>query len=193
MSLTLALLLIGAAGLAAACWTIVRGFGMDAAGYRRRRKQAGLGLGALLLAIGLVQAGDSLRVVQRLTAPAVDGSWAAVAIDGRPVPWREWRYRIERGKVAGGFDACNEWGFDTPEVEGGPPTITTTLVGCPEQDPVRKAYWALALGASAELRADGSLRLSGRGHEAILRRCRWTEEPLPPGTAGTPPRACVPR
>lgn len=192
MSLTLILLLVGAAGLGLACWAIVRGIGLDPAGYRRRQKQAGLGLAGLLLAILLVQAGHDWKLVQRLTAPEVDGSWAAVAIDGRAVPWREWRYWVERGKVAGGRDGCNDWGFDKPEVEGGPPTITTTLAGCPEDDPVHKAYWALALGASLELREDGTLRLAGRGHEAVLRRCRWVNEPLPPGTSGTPPRACVP-
>jgi hypothetical protein len=192
MSLTPILLLIGAAGLALACWTIVRGLRLDSAGYRRRQKRAGLALAGLLLALLLVQAGHGWKVVQRLTAPEVDGTWAAVAIDGRAVPWREWRFSVERGKVSGGRDSCNDWSFDKPEAEGGPATITTTLVGCPEDDPVRKAYWALALGASPELRGDGTLRLAGRGHEALLRRCRWVNEPLPPGTSGTPPRACVP-
>lgn len=192
MSLTLILLLVGAAGLALACWTIIRGFGLDPAGYRRRQRQAGLGLAGLLIAILLVQAVHSLRVMQRLTAPEVDGTWAAVAIDGWAVPWGEWRFWVERGKVAGGRDACNAWGFDKPVVEGGPPTITTTLVGCPEDDPLRKVYWALALGAALELRQDGTLRIAGNGHEALLRRCRWVNEPLPPGTSGTPPRVCAP-
>ena len=194
MSLSLLLLLIGAAGLAAACWAIARGSGLGSAAYRRRQKQAGLGLGALLLTIGLVQAVHGLRVVQRLTAPEVDGSWAAESIDGRAVPWREWRIAVEGGKVAGGRDGCNDWGFDKPEVEGGPRTIVSTLVGCPEDDPVRRAYWALALAeeASLDLREDGSLRLAGRGHEAVLRRCRWVDEPLPPGTSGTAPRVCAP-
>lgn len=192
MSLTLALLLVGAAGLALACWAIVRGIGLDPAGYRRRQKQAGLGLAGLLLAILLVQAGHSLRVVQRLTAPEADGTWTAVTIDGRPVPALEYRIAVTGGKVSGGRGSCNDWGFDRPEVEGGPATITTTLAGCPEDDPVRKAYWALALGASPELREDGILRLAGRGHEALLRRCRRGNAPLPPGTSGTPPRACAP-
>lgn len=190
-SLTTILLLTGAAGLALACLAIVRGLGLDDAGYRRRQKQAGLGLGALLLVLILVQAGHDGKVVYRLTAPEVDGSWAVVTIDGRPVPPREYRVVVTGAKVSGGRDACNGWGFDKPEVEGGPPTITMTLVGCPEDDPVRRAYWALALAATPDLREDGTLRLAARGHEAILRRCRWVDEPLPPGTSGTPPRACV--
>ena len=185
------LLPIGAAGLGLACLAIVHGMGLDAAAYRRRQRQAGMGLGGLLIALVLVQAGHDLRVVYRLTAPEVDGSWTAVRIDGRPVPAGEYRISVRDGEVSGGRDACNDWGFDEPQVEGGPRTITTTLVGCPEDDPVRKAYWALALGASPDLREDGTLRLAARGHQALLRRCRWVDEPLPPGTSGTPPRACL--
>lgn len=193
MSLTPALLLVACGGLGAALWALVRGFGLDQAAYRRRQARVGFSFLGLLIGLGLVQAAHEGRIVQRLTAPEVDGAWAAVSIDGRPAPWREWRISVERGKVAGGRDGCNDWGFDEPEVEGGERTIVTTLVGCPEEDPVRKAYWALALAdrVSLELRKDGTLRLAGRGHEAVLRRCRWVDEPLPPGTFGTGPRVCA--
>lgn len=195
MGLTPILLLIAFGGLAAALWVQLRGFGLDRAAYRRRQARTGLALLGLLLGLGLVQAGQDSRIVQRLTAPEVDGAWAAVSIDGRPVSWREWRLSVTSGKVAGGRDGCNEWGFTEPEVEGGERMIDTTLVGCPEDDPVRKAYWTLALARnmSPRLRSDGSLRLAADGHEAIFRRCRWTEEPLPPGTSGTRPRACMPQ
>jgi hypothetical protein len=195
MSLTPILLLIAFAGLAAALWVQLRGFGLDRAAYRRRQAGTGMALLGLLLGLGLVQAGHDSRIVQRLTAPEVDGAWAALSIDGRPAQWREWRISVSGGKVAGGRDGCNDWGFDEPEVEGGERTITTTLVGCPEDDPVRKAYWILALdrSISPQLRSDGRLRLAAGGHEAIFRRCRWTEEPLPPGTSATRPRACVPK
>lgn len=193
MSLTPILLLIAFAGLAAALWVLLRGFGLDQTAYRRRQARIALALLALLLALGMVQAGNDFRIVQRLTAPEVDGAWAAVSIDGRPVSWREWRISVTGGKVAGGRDGCNDWGFDEPEVEGGERMIVTTLVGCPEDDPVRKAYWTVAIERNVppELLGDGSLRLAAGGHQAIFRRCRWTEVPLPPGTSGTNPRICA--
>lgn len=193
MSVTTALLLVALAGLGAALWALVQGFGLDPAAYRRRQGKAGLSLLALLIGLGLIQAAHETRIVRRLTAPEVDGAWAALSIDGRPVPWREWRFSVAQGKVAGGRDGCNDWAFDEPEVDGGERMIVTTAVGCPEQDPVRKAYWALA-GAdpvSLDLRTDGTLRLAGGGHEAVLRRCRWVDSPLPPGTSGTAPRICA--
>lgn len=193
MGLTTILLLIAFAGLAAALWVQLRGFGLDRAAGRRRRARAWLALLGLLLGLGLVQAGHDARIVRPPTAPAVDGTWAAVSIDGRPVSWRGWRISVADGKVAGGRDGCNDWSFGAPEVEGGERTIDTTLVGCPEDDPLRKAYWALALERNRppEARSDGSLHLAAGGHEAIFRRCRWTEEPLPPGVSGTRPRVCA--
>lgn len=193
MSLTPVLILVAFAGLGAASWALAQGFGLEWAAYRRRQSRVALSLLALLIGLGLVHAAHEGRIVQRLTAPEVDGAWAAVSIDGRPVSWREWRISVARGKVAGGRDGCNDWGFDEPEVEGGERTIITTLVGCAEDDPVRKAYWALTLAdpASLELRTDGKLRIVAAGHEALLRRCRWVSEPLPPGTSGTGPRVCA--
>lgn len=194
MSLTAILLLIAFAGLAAALWAMLSGFGLDPAAYRRRQRRAGLALLALLVGIGLVQAGHDARIVERLTAPEVDGVWAAVTVDGRPVPWGEWRVAIRWGKVAGGRDGCNVWSFAEPEVDGGERMIHTTLAGCPEDDPVYKAYWSLAAGpgAAPQPRGDGTLRLAGAGHEAIFRRCRWTDAPPTPGGSGTPPRICAP-
>ena len=65
--------------------------------------------------------------------------------------------------------------------------IVSTLVGCPENDPVRRAYWALASAddATIALQGDGRLRVASRRHEAVLRRCRWTR-PGPRASA-----ACV--
>lgn len=192
MSMTVALLIVAFGGLGAALWALVRGFGLDPAAYRRRQSKVGLSLLGLLIGLGLVQAAHDGRIVERLTAPEVDGIWAAVSIDGRPVPWREWRFSVTRGKIAGGRDGCNDWGFDEPEVEGGERMIVTTLVECPEEDPVRKAYWALTAAdpVAMELAKDATMRLAGGGHEAILRRCRWMNEKLPPGTSGTGPRVC---
>jgi hypothetical protein len=126
-------------------------------------------------------------------APDIDGPWNAVTIDGQAVPPREWRIGVEGGKVSGGRDGCNDWGYGEPEVKGGARTIVSTLVGCPEGDPVRKAYWAMAMAPEArlELLADGTLRIAARGHEAVLRRCRWVSEPLPPGVQGRGRRVCA--
>jgi heat shock protein HslJ len=194
MSFTFALLLLALGGLGAALWTLMRDFGLDPAAYRRRQAKAGLSFLGLLIGLGLLLAAHEGRLIQRLTAPEVDGAWAASSIDGRPVPWREWRISVEQGKVAGGRDGCNDWGFGEAEVEGRERMIVTTLVECIEEDSARKAYWALALAdpVSLELGKDGTLRIAGRGHEAVLRRCRWVEEPFPPGSAGSGPRVCAP-
>lgn len=130
---------------------------------------------------------------ERPPARDIDGPWLAVAIDGRPVAAGEWRFGISDGKVSGGRDGCNDWGFGEPETKGGPRTIHSTLVGCPEDDPVRKAYWAMASApeATLEQREDGALRIAARGHEALLRRCRWISQPMPPGVQGRGRRTCA--
>lgn len=194
MGLTPMLLLIAFAGLAAALWVLLRASGLDPAAYRRRQARTTLALLALLIGLGIVQAGHDSRIVQRLTAPETDGTWSAVSIDGRAVSWREWRIAVTAGKVAGGRDGCNDWAFTEPEVEGGEPMINTTLVECLEEDPARKAYWRLANAQDPPQRLDdGRLRLAAGRHEAIFRRCLWTEEPLLPGTSGRGPRVCAPR
>ena len=187
MSFTLVLALVALAGFAAALWTMARGLRRGDAAYRRAQKRAGFGLAALLLALGLVQVGQTERVVQRLTALEVDGSWNAAEIDGRPVAAGAWRISVERGRVSGGRDDCNDWGYQEPEQEGGQRLIVSTLVGCREDDPVRRAYWAIATApeAALELRGDGTLRLSARGHEGLFRRCRWEREAPPPGSRST--------
>jgi heat shock protein HslJ len=129
----------------------------------------------------------------RPAARDIDGAWLAVAIDGRPVAAGAWRFGISDGKVSGGRDGCNDWGYGEPETKGGPRTIHSTLVGCPEDDPVRKAYWAIASAPEATLdqRDDGVMRIAARGHEALLRRCRWISEPMPPGVEGRGRRTCA--
>ncbi|HEX8365442.1 MAG TPA: hypothetical protein VF603_09185 [Allosphingosinicella sp.] len=193
MGFTSVLVLIALAGFAAALWTMARGLRRGDAAYRRAQKRAGFGLAALLAALGLVQVGQTERVVQRLTAPEVDGSWNAAAIDGRPVAAGAWRISVERARVSGGRDDCNDWGYQQPEREGGQRLIVSTLVGCREDDPVRRAYWAMATApdAALELRDDGTLRLAARGHEGLFRRCRWEREAPPPGSRSTGRQVCL--
>jgi len=150
-------------------------------------------LGALLLGLGAILTAHESRLVQRLTAPPEDGAWAAVSLDGRPVPAGEYRLSISGGRVGGGRDGCNDWSFEAPDETTGERRIFTTLVGCDENDPLRRAYGVLAFaeGPVLQLRPDGSLRIAARGHEGLFRRCRWVEAPLPPGTSGSGPPRCA--
>lgn len=194
MSLNLVLLLVGVLGLGAAMWVQVRAFGDDPAIFARKRKRAGVGLVFLLLLLGIVQYIDAGTPGLQMFDAKEDGSWGAVAIDGRPVSSKDYMIRIEDRRVAAGRDGCNSWGFeDEPFNAAGERMIVSTLVGCPEDDPVRNAYWALATAPQIPLtlRLDGTMRLAAREHRAFFRRCEWVREPLPPETSGSGPEVCV--
>lgn len=195
MTLSLLLAAVAVLGLFGAMWVQVRAMRGDAAAFRRARRRSGLALLGLLLGIGLVHALATGTLRPRLFVPEEDGSWSIVSVDGRPVPGGAYTIGITDGKVSGGRDDCNYWGFSEPADASGERMIETTLAGCPEDDPVRKAYWALATAPAVriELRPGGWLRIAARGHEAMLRRCEWMEAPLPEGTSGTGPQACVVR
>lgn len=192
----LTLLLAAAAliGLFWAMWVQLRAMKEDAATFRRRRRRAAFALAFLLLTIGLVQALATGTLRPRLFVPEEDGAWGIVSIDGVPVRNGAWTITITDGKIRGGRDDCNYWSFsESPRGAPGERMIETTLVGCPEDDPVRKAYWTLANapGTAIELRSEGWLRIKAQGHEAMLRRCEWVSDPLPPGSTG--PKVCVTR
>lgn len=193
MSLTLPLILIALLAFGAALWSQVRAFDDDQAAFQRRRRRTGIGLGVLLLTLGLGHALATGTLRPRLFAPEEDGGWGALRIDGRPVSSRDYTIFIRDGRVEAGRDGCNSWGYtDDPPGPYGERMIISTLVACPEDDPVRLGYYAVARsGAKPELRPDGTLRLAAPGHEAFFRRCKWVEEPLPPGTSGSGPEICV--
>ena len=44
--------------------------------------------------------------------PRMNGSWKAVALDGRRVDADDYLLVIKRGKVVGGYDDCNGWSFE---------------------------------------------------------------------------------
>ena len=76
------------------------------------------------------------------------------------------------GRVVGGKDGCNNWGFDLtrqPEPDG-TRTIATDLMACPDVPP-RPNYWrALGNGnAVPELTGTGELRLRAAGSELLAR------------------------
>ena len=154
-------------------------------------QRVGLRLVALLLVaaflLGLFSTFRSSRAVQRwidLFGPEENGSWSALSIDGRPVSGEDYRVWIDGRKVAGGRDGCNDWSYQEPRDLSGDRMIVQTLAGCPEGDPVRFAYNAIARDENAcvSIRADGKLRLAARGHEGVFRRCYWEVERTPTST-----------
>jgi hypothetical protein len=193
MSLSLVLLLVAFAAFAAALWVQGTGIGEDEARFRRRRRRVGLSLGGLLLGLGAVQAVHSTGAMRRLLAPPEDGAWNAVSLDGRAVAAGEFRIGITDGQVSGGRDGCNEWGFDGEDERTGERRIVSTLVGCDESDPARRAYRAVAFAREARpfVGPDGTMRIAARGHEGLFRRCRWSKVKPPPGASGSPGRTCV--
>jgi hypothetical protein len=134
---------------------------------------AALLIGALLLAaFGVLDPSGRWRPWSAWLAPEEDGSWLAVTIDRYRVEGQGYRVSVSDGKIAGGRDACNDWAYAAPDPNG-MAMIDTTLVGCPEDDPLREIYWRLTCEGRITLRADGRLRLSVAGHEAVFRRCEW--------------------
>lgn len=180
MTLNLASILIALLAFAAAIGVQLRGFGDDPATFRRKRRRAAFALIGLLLLLGLVQYAVRGDLWWRLFGPEEDGSWGAVMIDGRRVSPSSWTYGIRDRMVRGGYDYCNSWSYsDEGPDRNGERMIHTTLVGCPEDDPLRRAYWSVT-PARPKLRPDGSLRLAAGGHEVILRRCEWMPDPAAP-------------
>lgn len=142
--------------------------------FKRRRRRAASFFGLLILGLGLVRY-VAVGGADWLLAPDEDGSWRAVMIDGQPVATREFTIGIKGGRVLGGADDCNHWGFEDEEELDKPlgeRMIVSTLALCVEDDAVRRAYRMVAMSdARPVLRPDGSLHLAAAGHRAILRRC----------------------
>jgi hypothetical protein len=92
----------------------------------------------------------------------LDGLWQVVTINGK-APAASFLLRIRRGRVVGGRDGCNSWGFDLtlPPAPDGTRMIISDAQGCP-QTPERRAYWrALGNGnVRPAMAEDGKLRLS---------------------------------
>jgi hypothetical protein len=101
---------------------------------------------------------------------AIDGVWVAETIDGRGVGRTRYTINVAEGRVTGGHDGCNGWGY---EMYQGQRTVNSTLIGCPP-DPLHEGYWAVVRPEpwTARLLRDGRLEASARGHRAVLRRAR---------------------
>ena len=165
---------------------------------RRQRLSTAIALTFLMAALVMMALGFSgarrpQDLWEAIFAPETDGSWTAVRIDGRPIEPERYRIGVSAGKVSGGRDDCNDWAYEGEPDEKGEQMINTTLVGCPEGDPMREAYWALVYDPKIELNPDGKLRVQGQGHEAILIRCQWqrVQETLPGGGSSDMMR-CLP-
>jgi len=105
--------------------------------------------------------------------PSHDGLWRAETIDGDPVGRSEFLLRVRDGRVVGGKDACNHWGFDftRPPEPDGTRAIISTLMACPGI-PGIPAYWrAIGNGnAVPQLTEEGKLRFRAGGSEIVARR-----------------------
>ena len=101
---------------------------------------------------------------------AVDGAWVAETIDGRSVGRTRYTLNIAEGRVTGGHDGCNGWGY---QWEQGQRTISSTLIGCPP-DPLQQAYWAVVQPEpwTARLLDDGRLEAWATSHRVVFRRER---------------------
>ncbi|MDQ4087026.1 MAG: hypothetical protein M3177_03275 [Pseudomonadota bacterium] len=101
---------------------------------------------------------------------AIDGVWVAETIDGRGVGRMRYTIEVAEGRVTGGHDGCNGWGY---EIYKGQRTVNSTLIGCPS-DPLHEGYWAVVRPEpwAARLLEDGRLEASAPGHRVVLRRER---------------------
>lgn len=165
---------------------------MDKARRYRRAAVAGLLSAALLLvALGLAAPSRDWRPWTPLLAAEEDGAWLALRIDRWALSGGEYRISIRDGDIAGGRDGCNDWAYGRPDAAGRP-TIETTLVGCPEDDPLRRAHWRLAHAGRPGLLPDGRLRVVAPGHEGLFRRCKWETRRHLSERSSSVTRVCVP-
>jgi hypothetical protein len=104
--------------------------------------------------------------------PKEDGYWRAMTIDERDVSGPQ-RYTllIDGGQIRGGYDGCNNWGFNTsPSGERG---VTSDAREC--LVPGDATYSVLAKAeARMTLLPNGSLLVEAAGHSGLFRRVART-------------------
>ena len=102
-----------------------------------------------------------------------DGMWNVTAISGQPVPEGAFLLRVRGGRVSGGRDGCNAWGFDAtrPPAADGTRMIISDAQEC-SPTPQLRGYWRALGNGNAPLRRTGSgeLRIRAGGDEIIARR-----------------------
>ena len=125
----------------------------------------------------------------RETPPAdasLDGLWRAERIDGDPVGRTEFLIRVRGGRVVGGKDGCNGWGFDQsrPPEPNGSRLVVSTCMGCPGIPKISEYWRAIGNGNVIPVLTDqDQLRLRAGGHEILARR---HERALRPEKSGRP-------
>ncbi|HEX8442361.1 MAG TPA: hypothetical protein VF631_01805 [Allosphingosinicella sp.] len=101
---------------------------------------------------------------------APDGNWTVLSIDGQPVPPGSYELRVRRGRVTGGRDGSNGWGYveDQPPRPDGSRMIISDLQGCAET-PERTAYWrAINNGESTPTpQPGGRIALAAQGNRLV--------------------------
>jgi hypothetical protein len=102
-----------------------------------------------------------------------DGLWTVVSISGKAAPADRFLIRVREGKVTGGRDGCNSWGFDAtvPPAPDGARMIISDAQEC-APTPVMRAYWrAIGNGnVPPRLTPTGELQLRAAGEEIIAER-----------------------
>ena len=106
-------------------------------------------------------------------AADLDGMWRVTAISGEEVPPGQFLLRVRDGRVTGGRDGCNSWGFDEtqPPAPDGTRMIISDAQGC-APTPQLRGYWRALGNGNAPLQTSeaGELRIRAGGDEIIARR-----------------------
>lgn len=105
--------------------------------------------------------------------PDHDGMWTVTAISGETVPAGAFLLRVRGGRVTGGRDGCNAWGFDEtrPPAADGTRMILSDAQEC-AATPQLRGYWRALGNGNAPLRLNesGELRIRAGGDEIVARR-----------------------
>ena len=134
-------------------------------------KYVATALGLAVMALASCD-GYNDRAQQTVSSPDVpvrDGRWAVVAIDGRQPARTDLWVEVAAGAIVGGFDGCNNWGF---EVIDGKRAVVSNAQGC-SLTPDLAAYQELSRteGDATRLQMDGAdLVLTGQQHSFRARK-----------------------
>ena len=109
----------------------------------------------------------------QLDPAEADGMWSVTSISGRDVPAGAFLLRVRGGRVSGGRDGCNSWGYDEtrPVAPDGTRMIVSDAQEC-APTPHLRGYWRALGNGNAPLHVgeDGALRIRAGGDEIVARR-----------------------
>lgn len=142
---------------------------------QHHRPLAAITLGGLALAAVVALSGIALprgeTLWHRLAAPAEDGAWRVVTIDGADVTGTGYAVGIRWSRITSFHDGCNSCGIaeKPPHGDRGGRMTTCTLVGCPPRRHDALFYRFVSGAPRMEVRGD-RLTLTLAGHKAELIR-----------------------